>query len=247
MPRQSPIRRGAVMRDRCIVACVAAALMAGGCATSIPETNDSATPPGGGSTAAAAVPTAATAGPQGPPGLPGKTDAKQVQGAPFKIPAITLNTGAAIVTMERKVKADIAAVCPGCATVVVREGTDTTRSRCQLSGYDGGKPDPDDSESATPSVVVEPGAQIILYTGTLDPIQSPCDEDPEHFYPATTSSEPDTTEPDTTEPGTTEPGTTEQGTTATEPGTTEPTVPDPSTAPPIVPPTEGSSGATPTE
>lgn len=230
-----------VIRDRCIVACAAAVLIAGGCATSIPEGNDNATPAGGGSTADAAVPstadaagpsTTAAAGPQGPPGLPGKTDANQVRGAPFKIPAITLNTGASIVRMERKVKADIAAVCPGCATVVVREGTDTTRSRCQLSGYAGGKPDPDDPGSATPSVLVEPGAQIILYTGTLDPIQMPCDEDPGHFYPATTPSEPGPTEP---------------GTTTTEPGTTEPTVSDPSTAPRTVPPTEGSPGVTPTE
>ncbi|WP_157228659.1 hypothetical protein [Nocardia brevicatena] len=163
-----------------VLVCVVAALVVGGCATSMPERSADTTRQAG-------LLTPETPPEGGPPGLPGKTDAAEVPGAPFKIPPITLSYGAPIVAIEQEVRTEIAKKCDGCVTVEVQTGTDTTLSRCQFAEYLGAEEDESDPEAATPSLILKPGKQLILFTGALTPKQLPCDEDPDHYSPATSA------------------------------------------------------------
>lgn len=188
------------MSMRRALVCAVAVLAAGGCATSIPERSADTTPPTG-----LLTPEAPPGGDS--PGLPGKTDAAGVPGAPFKIPPITLSYGAPIVAIEREVRTEIAKKCDGCVTVEVRTGTNTELSRCQFAEYIGAQEDRSDPEAATPSLILRPGKELILLTGTLAPKQLPCDEDPDHYSPATSAppTEP-TPEVETPSEGETPPG-----------------------------------------
>jgi hypothetical protein len=179
---------------RRILTGVVVALVSGGCATSMPGPGADTAPPGGSTTLGTSSegppgnPTALDPNPGGPPGLPGKTDATGANGAPFKIPPIILRQGDAIVSVERTVRDDIAAQCSDCVSVVVRAGTNTLLSRCQYSDFGGAELDQSDPEATSPSLILKPDTTLILFTGTLEPTQLPCDEIEEHFRPASTTS-----------------------------------------------------------
>ncbi|MGO4616894.1 hypothetical protein [Nocardia sp. 2TAF39] len=146
------------------MAFVAIVVSISACATSIPkqEAGESVsvqTPPPG-ETDATSIPD-----PDGPPGQPMKTDAGRVPGAPIKIPGF-IELGDDIDYLHSKAEADIDAACDGCVQVKTEIGTDTTKTRCQYTGYKGAKSEPRES-GVGEWLIIDRNSTLVLLSGTL--------------------------------------------------------------------------------
>ncbi|WP_406273672.1 hypothetical protein OH799_35285 [Nocardia sp. NBC_00881] len=101
----------------------------------------------------------------GPPGQPVKTDSGRVPGAPIKIPGF-IELGDDIDYLHHKAKADIDTACGGCVRVKREIGTDTTKTRCQYTGYKGAKSEPRES-GVGEWLIIDRDSTLVLLSGTL--------------------------------------------------------------------------------